>query len=86
MPREKAFVETAAVDQALDLFWLQGYGATSVQQLCDHVGLSRSSLYDTFGDKHGLLLQALDRYRAAQEAALHEPFQRLGFGRAEPPA
>ncbi len=33
-----------------------------MQDLVAHMGINRQSLYDTFGDKHGLYLAALDRY------------------------
>lgn len=47
----------------MDLFWSQGYEATGVAQLCDHMGLGRQSLYNTFGDKESLFTEALQRYR-----------------------
>ena len=46
----------------MKLFWRQGYEATSVQQLVEATGLNRASLYNAFGDKHGLFLAAVDRY------------------------
>lgn len=64
MARPKAFDRTQALDQALDLFWYRGYEATSIQDLLDTMGLNRGSLYDTFGDKHSLFLEALDRYES----------------------
>lgn len=63
MPRSPAFDREEKVEEAMDLFWEQGYEATSVQDLVDHLGLNRSSLYNTFGGKHELFLEALDRYR-----------------------
>jgi len=44
------------------LFWRKGYAATSVQDLIETLHLSRSSLYDTFGDKRTLFLEALKFY------------------------
>ncbi len=43
-------------------FWAKGYEATSVQDLVDCMGINRGSLYDTFGDKRRLFLEALDQY------------------------
>lgn len=43
-------------------FWRRGYAATSVQDLVDGTGLSRSSLYSTFQNKQGLYQKALQRY------------------------
>ena len=62
MARPKAFDRDEALGRALDLFWKQGYEATSIVDLVDHLGIGRQSLYDTFGDKHALYLEALDRY------------------------
>lgn len=45
------------------LFWEKGYEATSIQNLVERMGINRGSLYDTFGDKHQLFLEALDRYQ-----------------------
>ena len=44
------------------LFWQKGYAATSVEDLTETLHLSRSSLYDTFGDKRTLFLEALKFY------------------------
>lgn len=63
MARPRTFSPDDALLAALDVFRRQGYEATSIQDLVDATGLSRSSLYATFGDKHTLYLSALDRYR-----------------------
>jgi TetR/AcrR family transcriptional regulator, transcriptional repressor for nem operon len=60
--RTKEFDPDAALRAALDLFWRKGYEATSIQDLVDHLGIGRASLYATFGTKHDLYLRALDRY------------------------
>ena len=64
MPRAKAFDPEVALDRAVELFWRLGYEGASMANLLDFMGISRQSLYDTFGDKHHLFLAALDRYRA----------------------
>ena len=63
MPRPKSFVPEEVLDKAMVLFWQKGFEATSVQDLVDHMGINRFSLYSTFGDKQRLFLSALDRYR-----------------------
>jgi len=63
MPRTKEFDPETVLEQAMELFWEQGFEATSAQDLVDHTGLNRSSLYNTFGSKHELYLRALDYYR-----------------------
>lgn len=62
MARTKEFDPDAALRSALHLFWRKGYEATSVQDLVDHLGIGRASIYATFGTKHELYLRALDRY------------------------
>jgi TetR/AcrR family transcriptional regulator, transcriptional repressor for nem operon len=62
MPRIKAFDETDIIEKAKNLFQLKGYEGTSMQDLVDTLQISRSSIYDTFGDKHQLYLQTLDSY------------------------
>lgn len=51
----------------METFWSKGFEATSVDDLCAAMGLSRSSLYQAFGSKSELLYAVLDRY-AAQSA------------------
>ena len=63
MARTKEFNEEQALDKAIEIFWHKGYNGTSAQDLVTHLGLSRSSLYDTFGDKQKLFAQSLQRYQ-----------------------
>jgi TetR/AcrR family transcriptional repressor of nem operon len=63
MARTKDFDEDEVLKKAVDLFWLKGYNATSIQDLVDGLGISRSSLYDTYGDKHSLFIKALESYQ-----------------------
>jgi len=62
MARPRAFDEAAALDAAIDCFWRRGYGATSVRDLGDEMGIGSASLYNAFLDKRTLFLRALDRY------------------------
>lgn len=72
MPRSPTFDRDEKLEEAMQLFWEQGYEATSVQDLVDHLGLNRSSLYNTFGGKHDLYLEALDRYRQSGSQTLRQ--------------
>ncbi|MFI9507758.1 TetR/AcrR family transcriptional regulator [Nocardia sp. NPDC052566] len=62
MPRAKGFDPDRVVDAAMAAFWDKGYAATSAQDLVDHTGLGRGSLYNTFTGKHELFLECLRRY------------------------
>ncbi len=63
MPRVKLFDEKEVLIKAMNLFWKQGYSATSVQDLVAHLGINRASLYDTFGDKEKLFKKSFELYR-----------------------
>ena len=65
MARTKDFDEQEVLTKAIDLFWHKGYNGTSMQDLVDGLGISRSSLYDTYGDKHTLFIKALESYQSA---------------------
>ncbi|MFG1707632.1 TetR/AcrR family transcriptional regulator [Nonomuraea sp. M3C6] len=62
MARPRTFDEDQVLGTAMDLFWAYGYEATSTRDLCDAVGLDRSSLYNAFTSKHELFKRALTRY------------------------
>lgn len=63
MARNKEFDEKEVLEKAMRLFLAQGYEKTSMQELVEHMGIHRRSLYDTFGDKHALFMQALTLYK-----------------------
>lgn len=63
MPRNKLFNEEEVLEKAILLFWRKGYYATSIQDLVNHLGINRASLYDTFGDKEKLFSRAFEHYR-----------------------
>ena len=78
MARHKEFDRDEALHKAMEVFWSRGYGAASIQDLVKHMGINRQSLYDTFGDKHALYLQALDRYHEVHGRKVSELLERPG--------
>ncbi len=62
MPRPKSFDVDDVLDRAVDLFWISGFAATSMEDLANHLGIYRGSLYSTFGSKQNLYELALERY------------------------
>ena len=62
MSGKPQFDEAAVIDAALIVFWRQGYAAASISDLTEATGLSRSSIYQRFGDKDGLFREALAAY------------------------
>ncbi|WP_447008058.1 TetR/AcrR family transcriptional regulator [Saccharothrix isguenensis] len=78
MARTKEFDPDVAVRAAMELFWRKGYEATSMQDLVDHLGIGRGSIYGTFGSKYELYLLALDRYAEQTDHDVLEQFSRGG--------
>jgi TetR/AcrR family transcriptional regulator, transcriptional repressor for nem operon len=70
MPRTREFDKQAVLEKAMLLFWEQGYEATSVRDLGAAMGLSSSSMYETFGDKRGVFLAALAHYCTIEQARI----------------
>jgi len=68
--RPREFEREDAIDKAMELFWEQGYEATGVAELCDRMGVGRQSLYNTFGDKESLFVEALSRYQQVRLAPM----------------
>lgn len=63
MPRPRNIDPLPSAQSAMELFWEQGFHATSIDDLVTHTGASRHSLYRDFGSKDGLYLTAFDIYR-----------------------
>jgi len=58
----KSFDPEVALVQARDLFWRRGYDGVGIREIETELGISRKSLYDTFGSKRELFLRALEQY------------------------
>jgi AcrR family transcriptional regulator len=48
------------------LFWRKGFAATSMNDLCDAMGVRSPSLYAAFGSKEALYLEAVEHYVRTQ--------------------
>lgn len=93
MSRAREFDETEVMDKALEIFWRQGYEGTSLNDLLDATGLTKSSLYAAFGSKEDLFYRIVERYlskhvESRQACALAETtprriVERLLYGMAD---
>ncbi|HKY92551.1 MAG TPA: TetR/AcrR family transcriptional regulator [Nevskiaceae bacterium] len=83
MARTREFDEDVALDRALEVFWSAGYKAASLEQLLEATGLSRSSLYQTFGNKRRLLMECLRFYANKLWTGPIAPLVRDDAGRAQ---
>jgi AcrR family transcriptional regulator len=52
---------TALLDAAMELFAEQGFGATSIPDICARAGLTKGAFYSNFTNKDALFLALLDR-------------------------
>jgi len=76
--RPKGFDETEVVARAMELFWQKGYEGAGLSELLEHMGISRQSLYDTFGSKRELFIRAIEHYRTTQLAQALAVLEREG--------
>lgn len=70
MARTAEFNRNQALEQAVNLFWRQGYFASSMKQIGDALDMRPGSLYAAFGSKEGLFLEALERYQASMREVM----------------
>lgn len=69
--RPRKFDEQAVLTAAGQLFLTQGFEATSYDKIAEATGLSKPSLYNSFGDKTALFTRIIDDYaRLAQGLVL----------------
>lgn len=81
--RPRTFVETEALDIAMGLFWRMGYEGTSMDALTGAMGISRSSLYQSFGNKEALFLSAVEHYARTRIEPLLEALDGGGGFRSD---
>lgn len=63
MPRPRSFDTDAVIEQLCDYFWEHGYSAASLDDLAQHLGVKRGSLFNAFGSKEVLFNAAFERYQ-----------------------
>jgi TetR/AcrR family transcriptional repressor of nem operon len=61
------------VEAAMELFWLKGYGSTSIADILSRSQVNSGSLYHFFPGKQDVLIAVLDRYRRDIGPMLLEP-------------
>ncbi|MFC4764315.1 TetR/AcrR family transcriptional regulator [Dyella koreensis] len=66
--RPREFDASSALDAAMKVFWRKGYEGTSLADLTEAMGITRPSLYATFGNKESLFFKALDQYQRVNMA------------------
>ena len=62
MSRRLEFDRDAAIELVMNEMWVRGYEASSVKQLSEKLGITRSSFYNAFGSREDLFKLALQKY------------------------
>ena len=75
MGRPREFSEAAALDAAMRVFWEKGYEGASLDDLTGAMGINRSSLYASFGDKEKLFNRVMARYAEGPMAFFYQALQ-----------
>jgi len=73
--RPRQFDRDQALLQAINVFCDKGFAAASTDELMQAMGLSRQSMYNTFGDKRQLYVEAMKQY---QTSSITDLIWRLG--------
>jgi TetR/AcrR family transcriptional regulator, copper-responsive repressor len=72
--RPRAYEPEVALARALDVFWKEGFAATSLDDLSAATGMNRPSLYGAFGDKRELYIKSYQSYRDRARVRMGEVF------------
>jgi TetR/AcrR family transcriptional repressor of nem operon len=64
MARTKQYKEEDVIQKAMNLFWRNGYEATSVRMLEKEMGINQFSIYSSFGSKHGVFVESIKAYKS----------------------
>jgi AcrR family transcriptional regulator len=62
--RPRSFDIDETTEAALLLFWRKGFESTTLEEIIEQTGINGSSLFAAYGNKHGLFMAALQRYRS----------------------
>jgi AcrR family transcriptional regulator len=75
MGRPRGFAEDIALEAAMRVFWEKGYEGATLADLTEAMGINRSSLYASFGDKEAIFRMAMARYAEGPAAYLKKALQ-----------
>lgn len=73
--RPRQFDVDDALVAAMRVFWRHGYAGASIGTLIDAMGISRATLYASFGDKEQLFRKVMDLYEQEKTAYMLEALE-----------
>lgn len=80
--RPREFDSDQALQAAMQVFWSQGYEATSLADLIEAMQISKSSFYQTFQNKHQLFQNCITYYQDSFISVMTESLEQAKTGRA----
>lgn len=83
MARVREFDPDEAIQSAMQVFWRNGYGDTTMEDIVAETGVSRYGLYGTFGNKKDLLVAAMRQYEKSMAETVWIGLLKPDAGRAE---
>jgi TetR/AcrR family transcriptional repressor of nem operon len=72
MAKKRQFDENQVMNQISQYFWDHGYSATKMDELSELTGLTKTSLYNAFGNKEALFSKSVDFYIEQQLAPFNK--------------
>lgn len=79
--RPLGFDPDKAMETAMNVFWEKGYDGASLDDLLQATNISKSSFYNSYGNKSALFEQCLDLFCEKQIALLEKGLQETPNGR-----
>ncbi|GGU98382.1 TetR/AcrR family transcriptional regulator [Streptomyces spectabilis] len=79
--RPRSFDRDMALRRAMEVFWEQGYEATSMTDLTTAMGIASPSLYAAFGSKERLFQEAVALYSTTEGAAMARAYTEVPTAR-----
>lgn len=76
--RPRQFDEDAVIDAMIELFWRQGFNATSLDDIASATGLNRPSLYRAFGNKTDMYMKCLNVFAGRMMELFRLTFENAG--------
>ena len=70
------------IEIAMHLYWRKGYGDTTLKDILDATGISKSSFYHAFGSKFQLFERCIERYRDRQLGQMMATLKQASSGRS----
>ncbi len=83
MPRSKSYDENTVLERAMNVFWSNGYEATSVRLLEKEMGINQFSIYSSFSSKKKLFIKSISKYREHVRQNVYQTLLQEGAGMKE---